>query len=240
MKHSSQILTGFALILGLLACNGAGKKDIRDYYFPIRELKEGLVYEYRPVGNDSLGPVYWYYHAFFQPEGIFLTGTYYEHSPQPLQLVREEAVSNGMLLTELYIYLPDSTGASQPLKAEILAGNAFPFEVSDSSGLFLYKVSFDFQGAVPHTTTVIKNRHYMGDTTLQVMGKTLPCVKFRVREVIEDEIADDGVLEPETDGFELYAKGLGLVYFEKKLGPTRLAYQLADRFEMEKLIERLR
>ena len=235
----SRIWIGLTLLSLVTAC-GDGKKDIRDYYFPIRDLKEGLVYEYRAVGSERLGPVYWYYRSFFQPGGVFLTGTYYEQSLEPLQLVREEAVSNGMLLAELYLYMQDSTGKAQPLKAEVLAGNSFPFEVKDSSSLFLYKVRFDLPSdSVKHSITVIKNRYYMGDTTVQVMGKTIPCVKFKVKEAIEDEIADQGVLEPETDGYELYAEGLGLVYFEKKLGRQRVAYRLHDRYDMEELVKLL-
>lgn len=217
------------------ACRHTGERDIRDYYFPLKELTEGLVYEYQPVGSDSLGTVYWYYRSFLQENGIFLTGTYYEYELIPLQLVREEIVSNGVLLDDLFIYYPDSTGRQQRLDVDIEVGNVFPFVVSDSSGILLYKVHLQFPGQEEHMTTLIKNRRYVGDTTFVYQQRTYDAVRFEVKELIEDHSATEGSVEPQFQGEEIYARGLGLVYYEKQLGPQKLAYQLADRYLMEQL-----
>lgn len=232
------------LILCSIACNPSGRKDIRDYYFPLKKLTEGLVYEYRAIGQDSLSPAYWYYRSFLQDEGIYLTGTYYEYDLDPLQLVREELVSNGMLLQDLFIYIPDSSGRQQRLAAEVLAGNVFPFSVSDSSGVFLYKVRFEFPNEMGNTTTLIKNRRYLGDTTYSVNGESYDAVRFQVRELVEDQSLTDGTVEPQFDGEEIYAKGIGLVYYRKNLGAQSIAYELKDRYPMEQLeqkaVERLK
>lgn len=217
------------------ACNPSGRKDIRDYYFPLKKLTEGEVYEYRPIGQDSLSPAYWYYRSFLQDEGIYLTGTYYEYDLNPLQLVREELVSNGMLLQDLFVFIPDSTGRQQRIAAEVLVGNVFPFSVSDSSGVFLYKVRFDFPNEIGNTTTLIKNRRYLGDTTYSVNGQTYDAVRFEVRELVEDQSVTEGTVEPRFDGEEIYAKGIGLVYYRKNLGAQSIAYELADRYPMEQL-----
>lgn len=223
------------LLTSMLSCDPSGRKDIRDYYFPLKRLTEGVVYEYRPLGQDSLSPAYWYYRSFLQDEGIYLTGTYYENDLIPLQLVREELVSNGMLLQDLFVYLPDSNGRQQRLAAEVLVGNVFPFSVSDSSGIFLYKVRFDFPNEIGSTTTLIKNRRYLGDTTYTIAGETHNAVRFQVRELVEDNSATEGSVEPQFDGEEIYAEGIGLVYFRKDLGPQSIAYELADRYPMEQL-----
>jgi hypothetical protein len=221
--------------VALLACNPGGKKDIRDYYFPLKKLTEGQVYEYHAIGQDSLSPAYWYYRSFLQDEGLYLTGTYYEYDLNPLQLVREELVSNGMILHDLFVYVPDSTGRQKRIAAEVLVGNVFPFSVSDSSGIFLYKVRFDFPNETASTTTLIKNRRYLGDTTYTLGGETYEAVRFEVRELVEDNSATEGSIEPRFDGEEIYAKGIGLVYYRKDLGAQSIAYELADRYPMEKL-----
>ena len=223
------------LMMSIMACGPNGQKDIRDYYFPLKKLTEGLVYEYRSVGQDSLSPVFWYYRSFIQDEGVFLTGTYYEYDLNPLQLVKEELVSNGMLLDDLFLYMPDSTGRQQRLDVEVLAGNAFPFTVSDSSGIFLYKVRFEDPNEKGHTTTLIKNRRYLGETTYTFQGKEYQAIRFEVRELIEDNSLTEGGIEPQFDGEEIYAKGLGLVYYEKDLGDQTIAFALADRYPMAQL-----
>lgn len=222
-------------MLVLAACNPNGKKDIRDFYFPLKKLTEGQVYEYQAIGQDSLSPAYWYYRSFLQDEGLYLTGTYYEYDLNPLQLVREELVSNGMILQDLFVYVPDSTGRQRRIAAEVLVGNVFPFSVSDSSGIFLYKVRFDFPNETGSTTTLIKNRRYLGDTTYTVQGKTYEAVRFEVRELVEDNSVTEGSIEPRFDGEEIYAKGIGLIYYRKNLGAQSIAYELTDRYSMEKL-----
>ena len=227
------ILMGLA---GLTSCQGDGNKDIRDYYFPLKQLKEGFVYEYLPVYPDSLTPAYWYYRSFIREDGVFLTGTYYDSRLIPLQLLREELVSNGMLLQELFLYEPDSIGQQRRATAEVLAGNAFPFTVSDSSGVFLYKVSWVPPTDPEATITLIKNRRYRGDSTILYEGKKYAAVLFDLRESLEHE--QDGVFEQTYRGREVYAKGLGLVYYEKHVTDEfRWAYRLAARYPMSQLEE---
>ena len=225
---------GISALLSLTSCREGGPKDIRDYYFPLKQLEEGLVYEYQPVFQDSLTPVYWYYRSFIREDGIFLTGTYYEYDLIRLQLVREELVRNGMLLQDLFLYETDSTGHQFRATAEVLAGNAFPFEVSDSSGVFLYKVRWEppiDSGAV---LTLVKNRRYLKDSVITFEEKNYDAVVFGVRELLEYD--KDGVFEQAFNGRELYAKGLGLVYYEKEISKDlRLGYRLIVRYPMSQL-----
>ncbi len=228
-------------LLGFLLaqCSGEGKRDIRDYYFPLKRLQEGLVYEYRSVGQDSLTPNYWYYRSFVNDKGVFLTGAYYEYDLAPLQFVREELVRNGMLLADMLIYETDSSGLQQQVAVTIEAGNVFPFEVSDSSGIFLYKVRWSPPSDSGAVFTLIKNRRFLGDTTVTIGGERYDCVAFQVRELFEREA--EGFFEKEFSGLELYAKGVGLVYYKKEITDNlTLEYQLADRYKMPTLEEKLR
>lgn len=233
-------LSVFALFLlpaFLLSCSGdPDYRDIRDYYFPLKDLEEGLVYEYEPVGNDSLAPNYWYYRSFIFKDSVFLTGTYYEYELLPLQFTREELVHNGMLLEEMYLYERDSTGEQLRVPVAVEAGNVFPFMVRDSGGVFLFKVSWSSPLDPGATVRVIKNRRFAGDTTYRYRGAAYDAVTFEVRELFEYD--QEGVLEQEYSGIEIYAEDLGLVYYRKDITPDfQLEYRLADRYPMKKLEE---
>lgn len=224
------------LVIGLSSCRKNGPKDIRDYYFPLRELEEGLVYEYQPVHLDSLTPAYWYYRSFIQDEGVFLTGTYYEYDLVPLQLVREELVRNGMLVQDVYLYddKPDSTGQQNRTAVEVLQGSAFPFEVTDSSGVFLYKIRWEPPQDSGAVITLVKNRRYLKDTVVQVLGESHDAILFDVRELLTYD--KEGVFEQAYGGQEIYAKGLGLVYYNKTIGEgMTLSYALNRRYPMNEL-----
>ncbi|MCB0593038.1 MAG: hypothetical protein H6557_18415 [Lewinellaceae bacterium] len=230
-------LYGLFLLLALTSCRGDGARDIRGHYFPLRELNEGLVYEYRPLLNDSLTPAYWYYRSFFTGDGIFLTKTYYEYELEPLQLSREEVVSNGMLLQDLYLYEKDTTGKQHKVTAEVLSGSAFPFRVKDSTGVFLYKIQWHPLSDPEATLTLIKNRRFVKDTTVVYEQEERDAVVFDVRELVEYD--KEGVFEHQYHGREVYAEGIGLFYYEKKVaGDFQWAYLLEKRYPMSRLEEK--
>ena len=64
MKLIHWILT-VAVLLSLLSSCDDDQQDLRDYYFPLRELTDGLVYEYRDLNYDSLSADFWYYRTVF-------------------------------------------------------------------------------------------------------------------------------------------------------------------------------
>ncbi|MCO6493812.1 MAG: hypothetical protein J5I98_35660 [Phaeodactylibacter sp.] len=227
------------LLLALTSCRGDGARDIRNHYFPLRELKDGLVYEYQPVNIDSLTPAYWYYRSFFTEEGIFLIRTYYEYELLPLQLSREEVVSNGMLLHSLSLYEKDSTGKQHKVPVEVLSGNAFPFLVRDSTGVFLYKVRWTPLSDPEATITLIKNRRYVKDTAVVYEGQERDAVIFDVSELVAYD--KEGVFEHQYSGREVFAEGIGLFYYEKKVaGDFGWAYLLKQRYPMSRLEARFR
>ncbi len=235
-KNNIWLLWG---IISLLGCQNDAKKDIRDYYFPLKALEEGLVYEYEPVKMDSLTPAYWYYRSFISNEGVFLTGTYYEYELIPLQFVREELVKNGMLLSDIRLFEKMDSIRQQQVKVDILSGNVFPFEVSDSSGVFLYKIQWRPLADTSALITLIKNRRFAGDTLVTLANKKYDAIRFEVKELVSYE--KDGVLEQQYSSTELYAKGVGLVYFDKKItNELQWAYQLKARYPMAELEEKFK
>lgn len=232
----------FLLSFLFVACKRQDEyRDIRDYYFPLKPLQEGMVYEFRAVDQEEMSPAFWYFRSVLQDDRKLLTSTYYETDLLPLQHVQEEMVSNGMLLSEMYLYSRDSLpgGRQRRAKAEIIAGNVFPFSVRDSGGVFLYHVRWQDPGDSLVAHAVIKNRYFAGDTTVVFEGKTLPAIKFALRE--NYEMDSFGVLETTYTGMEVYAKGIGLFYYRKDVGPDfRLEYRLARRYPMEELEQQFR
>ena len=223
------------LVVVLSGCGQTdGKRDVRDFYFPLKKLTEGLVYEYQPVNNDSIGPSYWYYRSFITSDSVLMAGTYYESELLPMQLIKEEVVSNGMLLDEMFRFERDSAGRQNRIDVDGLAGSAFPFGVRESGVIFLYQVRWETSLDPGATITLIKNRRYSGDTTFTYQGATYDCVVFEVRELVEYD--KEGVLEKEYAGLEFYAEGLGLVYYRKNIAEGfTMEYQLVDRYPMDTL-----
>ncbi len=228
----------FLLLLGAILLSSCTKKgDIRAYYFPMKELTEGLVYEYRPVEDDSLPVMYWYYRSFIYPDSVFLAGTKYGDNLLPEQFTREEMVSNGMLTIDTYIYELDSLGTQHQVPVEIQAGSSYPFEVGEESGVFLHRLQWRSKVDPAVSFEVVKNRRFGGDTTVVWNGQEQEAIYLTVKEAIEQNA--EGTLSLESDGQEVYVKNVGLVYFDKVFdNGFRVAYRLAERYTMDELEEK--
>lgn len=228
------------LLLMFSACND-GKRDIGDYYFPIDDLNQGLVYAYSAEEGDTTDRLYWYYRYFPRDSGMFLAATQYDRNFEITQIVREKIVKNGSLARNCYLYVPDTaTGKSIPIPTEIESNNLFPFRVTDSLGVFLFRLSYHPLEDTSATIYLIRNRRFLGDgPAFSFEGKDYPAVRFSLREVVGHDQA--GAAEVEGHGEEWYAKGLGLVYFRKSFGENnqlRYAYRLTERFTMQELERR--
>ncbi len=229
----------FILLLSTcFLCSCASEEDrtpIRSYYFPIDSLTTPLVYEYQPLGTDTIsGPNYWYFRTLETDTATYFTTNIYNQFFEVEQFSTEEVVRNGTMIKDYFLFAFDSTGLQYQIPAEIEYNTGFPFEVKDSTGVFLQKIKFTFSEEPIHTTTVIKNRRYMGAVKYDFNGQFLDAIKFSVREIIDDYA--EGHLETETEGVEIYAKNIGLVYYKKTVGDKlAMEYRLIDRYTMEDL-----
>ncbi len=207
-----------------------GLKNIEEYYYPLIDLQDGMVYEYEPVHEENDPPVYWYYRSVLKDGSAFLVGMSYNPSFEPDQFVREERVNNGMLLNDFYVYETDAEGKSQQIEAEIEAANVFPFEVKPLGNVLLSSLHWR-QSGDSSSITLVRNRQYDSDTTVVFDGKNVSAVKFNTRELVDQEV--EGHLELEFGGTEVYAKKLGLVYFKKDVSDQRrIEYRLKAVYSM--------
>jgi hypothetical protein len=213
------------------------QRDIRGYYFPMEKLDSGEVYVYASAGNTGTDSVYWYHRSFLKGEEKIFSSTFYENYMVPLQHVQEEVVQNGLLLKDLYIYdLPDATNGykQQRTEVKVVAGNSFPFVVKDRFGIFLYHIQWTSNDSDSTIYSVIKNRMFMGDTTFTLNKREIPAIFFKVKEKIEME--NEGVTGQLFEGTEIYGKGIGLVYYEKKVSKeVIMAYRFVRGMNMKEL-----
>ncbi|MFT5167399.1 MAG: hypothetical protein ACI8P3_002636 [Saprospiraceae bacterium] len=235
------VLFGVFVCMLSPSCTGEKntKKNIKAYYYPVAALKEPLVYEYRPVNNDTLGTEYYYFMTIETDTATYFTTNIYNQFFEVEQFSVEEVVSNGMLQKDYFLYITDTTGRKTRIPAEIEYGNTFPFEVKDSTGVFLQKMKWVFSEEPLYSTTLIRNRRYIGEKQYQYKGTDYDAVMFSLRELVDD--FNDGHLETQTSGIEVYAKGIGLVYYKKNISKNLiLEYELVDQYTMAELEEKFK
>jgi len=240
IKTYLQVLTLLFGLSILYSCQPKNStKNIRSYYYPVADFMDGKVYEYKAV-NDSLAPFYWYFRTTISRGDTIITSEYFDHNFVVQQLTNEEIVKNGVILNDFYLYETDSlTGQQKRNRVRVEVDNVYPFEVTDSTGLFLYKVFWKDDSEPNQKYRLIKNRHYMGEDTYTYKGQSLPCVRFLNRELLEIEAV--GFQEVTYNSIELYAKNIGLVYFRKEIDRNIVQeYRLADIYDMAELEEKFR
>lgn len=230
-------------VLLMLSCTAGcsrGKRNIRSYYFPTLDLIPGKVYVYDLARSDSSAPEYWYYRGFVRDSGIFLSATNYDQQFNIRQISREKHVESGALMRDYFLYEPDtSTGVLSRIQASLKSPSVFPFEVTDSLGVFLFHLSYAPKDLPQAAIYVIRNRRYLGDgPPFEFNGRTYPTIRMGVREAVGYD--QEGAAEVEGQGEEWYAKGLGLVYWEKQYGRFGMerTYRLKEVISMEELERR--
>jgi hypothetical protein len=224
--------TILVIAMTLFSNCGKGKRDIRNFYFPLTSLQQPLVYEYRSTNKDSLPPFYCYMNSIQQGDSLFFITNTYGADFETLQLDRELQTPYGMLLKELFQYVPDSTGKRIQKPTEIISGNAFPYEVTDSNGIFVYNISW--KNVIDSTRySIIRNRRFGGDTTWTFENKTYPAIWFHLREVRDRD--NNGHTSVEFRGKEIYAKNLGLVSVRRTVARQEIEYQLIAKYDMKTL-----
>lgn len=219
-----------------LACEPEPKLPTKAYYYPLDSLYDGVVYEYRSLQQQQDPPFYRYFRTMDQDTAIYLTAMEYDLDYQPFQFVREEMVSNGAQQIDYFLYETDSSGYQNQIPVKVQNGNIFSFDWRKEQVLF-YEIKYSLPSEPSSVYTLIRNRQYIGDTTWTYQGQTYDAMRIYVRELIDLE--KDGHTEHEFDGEEIYAKGLGLVYYRKNVTNEFITeYHLVDRYPMEELERR--
>lgn len=235
------LMTLLFLTILLTSCND--DRDVRDYYFPARELTTGLVYAYENVGTLP-GPEteYSYYLGVDVDTALYLSVTKYSQFLEPQQQSRQEIKNDGVYLREITLLRPDTSGSSIVMPTKLIHDKAFPFYLSPNpEEAFGYRLSFTDPGRPQALTYVTLNRRYERDTTITVLGKNYPGILFSLEGEVSLRDTEEGDISPQFTGYEIYAKGLGLVEHKRELGSgASLGGRLKERLTMEEFLARVR
>lgn len=231
----SKLLILLPLTLIAIQCTNTSQKNrLKAYYYPYKDMKEGVIYEYLPLQNKTHSTIYWYLQSRQKEGKWYMDELYLEDDHLPQQSLKEKIVSNGVLAQEIHLFLQDTSGQIIEVDGDILSGNVFSFESKKFEGVLLSKNSFKFPDGTQNTTTVIKNRQYEGDTTINILSNKYQTARFRVKEIVSMGNDQDGYTEPELSGVEHYGKGVGLVYFKKESeGNTIFEYGLNKKYPLK-------
>ena len=242
-----------ALAAAVIFCPACSQRGANaDFYYPIDDLEDGLVYAYESVDSPPLAPYAWYFRSVVTPDSTVLASTRYDHYYEPRQFANERIVASGSLLRDLRVFTPTDS-ASTEVQAEILSPALFSFEPPEASRVLINSVRLQLPQVVeegqadslgfrqnpppPDTYTLTRNRSYLRDTTWTGLGQTHDAQLWRVLELTEQD--RDGTLGIETETLEVYAEDIGLVYTERRYSNgARERYQLAERFVMDTLVAR--
>jgi hypothetical protein len=202
----------------LFLCGCKDEADIRDYYFPVRELTTGLIYEYENTGTLNDEPYeYWYYLGLDLDTALYLSATRYADGTTPDQVARERITNEEVYLDELTLLIPDSSGQRQPVTTDLSYNRVYPFFLNDGQAVG-YRLSYQPPGATGVTTIVSLDRLYRGDTSLTVMGEVVDAIIFDLYGQVSQRDAELGDISPTFSGYEIYARDLGLVEYRRSLG----------------------
>lgn len=226
------------IVSGLLSScrEDSGKRDISKYYFPYKSLEEGKVYIYATAIEDQPED-YWFYKSLQQDGKWYLTAQNYDPNMAVRQFQSEVIVENGTVTENYVLFRPTPDGKSEKIKTEVLQANQFPFQVTDSLGVFLFSLKWTENTEPVSNTTLTRNRRFLGDTSFIYQGNIIPAIRMSVRDLLEFE--QEGTLAVETEAEEWYAENLGLVYLRKKINNNiSMEYTLDTLVEMEYFIQK--
>ena len=221
------------LLFILLAAGCSDADDIRAYFFPVRELTDGLVYEYANQGNFSDREFdYWYFLGVDLDTALYLSSTHYADGLTPDQLTRERITNEGVSMEQLTLYPPDRDDHLLARDATVLYDRTFPFVLGDGLATG-FRISFTPAGNPDATNIVSLDRIYRGDTLVNVLGEEYAAIVFDLRGEVSQRDPVEGDISPTFTGYEIYAEGLGLVEYARDLGPAGvLAGKLVRRLPM--------
>ncbi|NJC27724.1 hypothetical protein [Neolewinella antarctica] len=213
------IFTLLILIVTLTACSD--RRDIREYYFPARELvnTDGKVYAYENTGTLP-GPdtIYWYYLGVDLDTALYLSVTRYGPDLSPQQLAREEVTNEGIRMRKLTVLGQDSLGVAIPTEVEMLFNRSFPFYLDKVPTTYGYRMRGKFTPGSEIVTYVSLERKYRKDTTVTVLGEERDALVFDLAGEVSVRDPEDGDISPQFTGYEIYARGVGLAEYYRDLG----------------------
>lgn len=200
-------------------------EDLSDYYLPYEALDgKGTEYLYRNLVDTTLGHEVW---RHIKTSEGHITSINYDLRQQVAQKQYERVVKNGVLIDSLHLFFYDSLGRTISYPVRVLSPHRFPFQVRDTTQVWLTHFEWWQPGDSLHVV-LERRRGFSENTIWKFDGKTIPAVRFRTVDKFETE--RDGWSTSVWTGEEVYAKGIGLVYYKRNISKDLyLEFELATR-----------
>ena len=198
-------------------------QDLSRYYFPLDSFPpDGMVYTYRNIQDSLAAPEVWRH--IKQGPGL-LESINYGFGEDIVQRQFDRIVDNGVVTDSLMLYAADSTGMREQIRVYLPSPHRFPFDVSDSTSVWLTKMEW-WQPDDSLHIVLERRRKFDEFTTWEHNGKSTPAVRFSSEDTFETEAK--GWTSTKWTGEELYARDIGLVYYKRVISD-----KMVIEFELE-------
>jgi hypothetical protein len=194
---------------------------IKPYYYPVEDLWDGRVYEYR-WNLPDMPPYYAYMVAVPDSSGQrHLVTTEYSEDFEPLRIFRERILADGALLVDCRWAVSDTALQNRFQAIQVVEGNSFPWYARPDSVLaFRRKMNYTtVDEGKSLSVTDVKDRFFQGPspTPFVFKGKPYPCMVFLAKTTMMYQREDGVYRSGSFSSTEYYAEGLGLVRIHKTL-----------------------
>ena len=210
--NTCQIVIG--LLIFFLGCTPGKEPEtgLSAYYFPIETFPpEGATYIFQNRLDSLADPEIWKYRKTGPGRMVSIN---MDAEGNELLYQYDRVVPNGIVTDSLILLFQDSLGQKQKLPVKVISPNRFPFDAVDSSKVWLTHLDW-YQPEDSLHVVLERRRRFMGYTEWVKDGKAVPAVRFRTEDKFETE--RDGWTTSMWSGEEIYAKGIGLVYYKRHI-----------------------
>jgi hypothetical protein len=241
-------LATFALLFDVVSCGDkapektAELQPLKKYYYPLVELKEGLVYEYL---NDSteLIDFFWFFKTVEDEAGNwFLVSTRYNTDFNQDQISRERVYSNGTSAESYRFLQMDSSGQIMMADGRIQEPVMYPFDIpADTNLVYRFKMEFNLPSDPTLTYRFTRDRRFSRLKELPIQGKNTPCAVFENMQhlALGDSVKGGHWQIDSSRTTEIYAQNIGLVKTVIRLstGATS-SHSLKARLTMDEFMQK--
>ena len=201
--------------------------NTKDYYAGhLAWAGAGQVYRYRPVKDPALPDEVWHYRLIPDWRATFVRASQYDEDGHVIQKRTERiGVSGAELISMDVLFVTRDTVFT--VTPGIHDSSTFEFTTIPDKRKSHLKIEYWDSTADSVRVVLTKERTLQSKSEFEFQGKTYPAIEITVDEVLETET--EGFTTTTWSGTEIYAQGLGLVYYKKTISEElSLEYVLAE------------
>lgn len=227
MPRLSNCHLSILFLLFVLSSCSLDSPPLKDYYFPVEDMTEGRVYRYDREGKGAPQREYWHIQSSETDSGFLINTRILDINYYIQQEKTELQVPNGILLLNSTYVLDQRPLPIQRIPLEVQRDNAFPYAVPDSGQVHIVRYRYQEPSDSSFTTTLTRLRRYKGIEPYDKLNFKGNAAVFHLTEYFENE--GEGVLTLEIEAKEYWLDSVGLVAWEKIMGPRdTIRYHLTN------------